>query len=204
MPKRKSFASLLCWWPSYFPFIYSLKVFRSLGESRQIYIRDKRLLGSLPKDAGTNPKPGKKPPIYLWSDQQFQVQLLGIVGFQEGNLPVRYLGVPLITSRLRRKNCLALVDKIVAKAKSWTCRALSFAGRLQLINSILFAIQIYWSSIFMLPKAVIKQVEQTLRAFQVVSWKMGVPRWLGNVCAFPKRKWDWEWKIWSYGTERLC
>lgn len=154
---RKERVSHLC-------FADDLLIF-SKGESRQIYIRDKRLLGSLPKDVGTNPKPGKKPPIYLWSDQQFKVQLLGIVGFQEGNLPVRYLGVPLITSRLRRINCLALVDKIVAKAKSWTCRALSFAGRLQLINSILFAIQIYWSSIFMLPKAVIKQVEQTLRAF---------------------------------------
>lgn len=57
------------------------------------------------------------------------------------------------------------MDKIVARARSWASRALSYAGRLQLINSILFAIQTYWSSLFILPKSVIKQVEQVLRNF---------------------------------------
>ena len=57
------------------------------------------------------------------------------------------------------------MDKIVARARSWASRALSYAGRLQLINSILFAIQTYWSPLFILPKSVIKQVEQVLRNF---------------------------------------
>jgi hypothetical protein len=36
---------------------------------------------------------------------------------------------------------------------------LSFAGRLQLIQSVLYSIQMYWSSIFILPKKVIKAIE---------------------------------------------
>jgi hypothetical protein len=53
----------------------------------------------------------------------------------------------------------------VARAKSWTAHSLSYAGRLQLIKSILFAVQTFWSSLFILPKAVIKRLEQVLRAF---------------------------------------
>ncbi|XP_022891863.1 uncharacterized protein LOC111406714 [Olea europaea var. sylvestris] len=92
-------------------------------------------------------------------------QLLDILGYKEGVLPVRYLGVPLISTKLRALDCKMLVDRIIARAKSWTCRALSYAGRLQLIKSMLFSIQVYWSSVFLLPKAVIKQVENSLRAF---------------------------------------
>lgn len=58
-----------------------------------------------------------------------------------------------------------LVDRITARAKNWTSRALSYAGRVQLVKSILFAIQVFWSSLFILPKGVIKQVDQILRAF---------------------------------------
>jgi hypothetical protein len=55
----------------------------------------------------------------------------------EGSLPVRYLGVPLITKRLSAVDCDALVAKIVGCIDSWLVRHLSFAVRLQLISSIL-------------------------------------------------------------------
>jgi hypothetical protein len=42
---------------------------------------------------------------------------------------------------------------------------LSFAGRLQLVQSVLFSIQVYWSSMFILPKAMVKKVESTLHSF---------------------------------------
>ena len=68
-------------------------------------------------------------------------QIFGILSFNAGSLPIRYLGVPLISSRLKKSDCKILVEKIVARARSWASRALSYAGRLQLVNSILFAIQ---------------------------------------------------------------
>ncbi|KAL0455538.1 UNVERIFIED_CONTAM: hypothetical protein Slati_0893000 [Sesamum latifolium] len=42
---------------------------------------------------------------------------------------------------------------------------LSFAGRVQLIKSVLSALQVYWAMAFILPKHVIKEVEKRLRNF---------------------------------------
>ncbi|KAJ9535832.1 hypothetical protein OSB04_un001013 [Centaurea solstitialis] len=47
----------------------------------------------------------------------------------------------------------------------WKNRWLSFAGRLQLINSVLSSISVYWSSMFLLPVSVVKEVEKLLRNF---------------------------------------
>lgn len=55
------------------------------------------------------------------------------------------------------------------KVKSWTNRYFSYAGRIQLIKSILFSMQTYWSSLFILPTKVIKEVESILRAGLVLN-----------------------------------
>ena len=56
--------------------------------------------------------------------------ILSLMRFSMGSLPVKYLGVPLISSRLSHSNCQPLLDKIMARIQSWTSRSLSFAGRL--------------------------------------------------------------------------
>ena len=38
-----------------------------------------------------------------------------LTGFKLGTLPVRYLGVPLVTRRLTDKDCALLVDKVTAR-----------------------------------------------------------------------------------------
>ncbi|GJX67679.1 protein LAZ1 [Tanacetum coccineum] len=40
-----------------------------------------------------------------------KISILNIMPFAEGNLPVKYLGVPLISSRLLNKDCKVLVEK---------------------------------------------------------------------------------------------
>ena len=75
-------------------------------------------------------------------------------GFKIGSLLVRYLGVPLITRRLGVKDCDSLVDKITARIRSWSSKLLSYARRLQLIQSILFSLQNFWCRNFLLPKGV--------------------------------------------------
>lgn len=47
----------------------------------------------------------------------------------------------------------------------WLSRHLSFAGRLQLINFVLSSIQVYRTSIFILPNGIIKTIEQKLNRF---------------------------------------
>lgn len=50
--------------------------------------------------------------------------------FAEGNLLVRYLGLPLMSQAMKKQDYLPLVEKIRRKISTWTCRFLSYAGRL--------------------------------------------------------------------------
>ncbi|XP_038992288.1 uncharacterized protein LOC120115741 [Hibiscus syriacus] len=56
-------------------------------------------------------------------------------GFRIGQLPVRYLGVPLVTRKLTSKDCSALLVKIKDKIDKWSSRKLSYGGRLQFRGS---------------------------------------------------------------------
>ncbi|XP_059441952.1 uncharacterized protein LOC132174291 [Corylus avellana] len=91
--------------------------------------------------------------------------LLGELKMNEGHLPVRYLGVPLISTRLSAADCRALLDRITGCIDSWLSRKLSYAGRLQLLSSVLYSLQVYWIGIFILPKAVIKAIELKFNRF---------------------------------------
>ncbi|KAJ6332776.1 hypothetical protein OIU77_008765 [Salix suchowensis] len=88
-----------------------------------------------------------------------------MLGFTRKTPPVVYLGVPLLSTKLTRVDCNALLEKLTARIKLWTTATLSYAGRLQLIKSVLFSMQVYWSSMFVLPASVIRSLEGTLAAF---------------------------------------
>ncbi|XP_039052012.1 uncharacterized protein LOC120193638 [Hibiscus syriacus] len=57
-----------------------------------------------------------------------------ITGFKRGSLPVRYLGIPLVTRKLTEKDCVVLIEKIKQRLHHWPARNLSYAGRLELIR----------------------------------------------------------------------
>ncbi|KAL2252837.1 UNVERIFIED_CONTAM: Transposon TX1 uncharacterized protein [Sesamum indicum] len=63
------------------------------------------------------------------SAQERKDQLLPILEFQEGHLPMRYLGLPLISSRLTISDCQPLLSKIDARIVGWEGMSLSYAGR---------------------------------------------------------------------------
>ncbi|GJV33731.1 protein LAZ1, partial [Tanacetum coccineum] len=64
-----------------------------------------------------------------------KIAILNIMPFSEGELPIKYLGVPLISSRLLNKDCKVLVVKAKNRIGYWKNKSLSFAGRLQLFLS---------------------------------------------------------------------
>lgn len=59
-----------------------------------------------------------------------KASLLQELQMREGKLHVRYLGVPLISSKLSAGDCRVLVEKIAGHINSWSTKKLSFAGRL--------------------------------------------------------------------------
>ncbi|GKB39272.1 putative reverse transcriptase domain, reverse transcriptase zinc-binding domain protein [Tanacetum coccineum] len=94
-----------------------------------------------------------------------KLSILQILPFEEGRLPVKYLGVPLVSSRLMVRDCNELIDKVQIRVQDWKNKALSIAGRLQLIQSVLGSMHIYWASVFTLPSSVLLNIEQILRQF---------------------------------------
>ncbi|KAL0295918.1 UNVERIFIED_CONTAM: hypothetical protein Sangu_3177600 [Sesamum angustifolium] len=102
---------------------------------------------------------------HLPSIMQERQQILDYLGFQEGSLPVKYLGIPLTSSRLTIADCRPLIDKVDARLAGWNNQILSYAGRLQLIKSVLTTLHTYWASAFILPKGVLKTLEKKMRQF---------------------------------------
>lgn len=92
------------------------------------------------------------------------------LGFQVGELPIRYLGVPLLSKRHYIQDCKVLVDKVRKKVQDWKNKSLSFAGRLQLISSVLSSMQVYWASMFILPEHVFDDIEKLEKGFPLVWW----------------------------------
>ncbi|PKI40699.1 hypothetical protein CRG98_038954 [Punica granatum] len=92
-------------------------------------------------------------------------ELVNCSGFKRGALPVRYLGLPLVSGKLSSKSCEAPTERIVKRLRSWSTKYLSYASRVQLIRSVLFGMASYWCSHFILPKKVIMLEQQKCRSF---------------------------------------
>ncbi|XP_039169563.1 uncharacterized protein LOC120293857 [Eucalyptus grandis] len=115
--------------------------------------------------SGLKPNSNKSEIFLARGSPTLRSEILLAFGFIEGTLPVRYLEVPIISSRLDKADCISIVDRITNRVQSWTQHFLSFAGRLKLIRSVLHAIQAYWASVFTIPIAVLDRIEQILRQF---------------------------------------
>ncbi|WMV34807.1 hypothetical protein MTR67_028192 [Solanum verrucosum] len=96
---------------------------------------------------------------------QVKLNILQQSGFGCGEFPFKYLGVPLSTKKLTIMQWSPLVNKIIARISSWTAKKLSYAGRMQLVQSVLFGIQAYWSQLFIIPAKVLKLIESYCRSF---------------------------------------
>ncbi|GJR37695.1 putative RNA-directed DNA polymerase, eukaryota, reverse transcriptase zinc-binding domain protein [Tanacetum coccineum] len=108
--------------------------------------------------------------------------ILTIIPFSKGELPVKYLGVPLISSRLLNKDCKILVEKAKNKIGDWKNKSLLFAGRLPLCKSVLSSMHVYWASVLVIPKGIIYDIQQLIRGFL----------WCNGKCQRGKSKVAWE------------
>ncbi|KAE8705739.1 Calcium-dependent protein kinase 3 [Hibiscus syriacus] len=113
-------------------------------------------------------------------------QVRDISGFKFGSLPVRYLGVPFVTRRLTEKDYSPLLEKVV-RVNSWAARVLSYADRIQLVQSILCNVQAYWCRHFVLPKAMHRRMTQLCSRF----FKIGCDKQAHGA----KVSWEWVCKL---------
>lgn len=86
-------------------------------------------------------------------------------GMSHGELPFRYLGVPLNSRKLSLPNCQPLIQQVKARLSSWSVKTLSFSGRLLLIKTVISGINTFWCSAFLLPKACICKINSMCNQF---------------------------------------
>ncbi|KAL4591835.1 hypothetical protein LXL04_004808 [Taraxacum kok-saghyz] len=88
-----------------------------------------------------------------------------ILGCLEGSFPFKHLGVPVGANMGLKKNWQPIVDKFKTKLSSWKANALSFAGRLSLIKSVMSNLPTYFMSLFKAPQGIIDTLEKLRRLF---------------------------------------
>ncbi|XP_050220254.1 uncharacterized protein LOC126670541 [Mercurialis annua] len=98
-------------------------------------------------------------------DENSKTVIKNALCFEEGSLPLRYLRIPLISTNLSRQDCKGIIDKITSRILSWNINFLSYASRVQLIQSVLMSMQIFWASILILPKKVIREIQKICSKF---------------------------------------
>nr|GEW07712.1 hypothetical protein [Tanacetum cinerariifolium] len=81
----------------------------------------------------------------------------------DGTLHVKYLGVPLKSSRLLYRDCKVLTERLQSRVVDWRNKSLSLTKRLQLIMFVLSSMHVYLASIFILPAHIILDLEQSIR-----------------------------------------
>ncbi|GJU58679.1 hypothetical protein Tco_1236445 [Tanacetum coccineum] len=91
--------------------------------------------------------------------------ILNFMPFPEGEFPVNYLGVPLVSSRLLNKDCKVLVEKARNRIGDWKNKSLSYSGRLQLCKSVISSMQVYWASVLVIPMGIVSDIQQIIRGF---------------------------------------
>ncbi|XP_024004984.1 uncharacterized protein LOC112082115 [Eutrema salsugineum] len=79
----------------------------------------------------------EKSTVYMAGiEDDLRAEILREFPFEIGNLPVRYLGLPLLTRKMSKIDYTPLVEKIRSQIQSWSAKHLSFGGRLQLLRSV--------------------------------------------------------------------
>ncbi|XP_058727139.1 uncharacterized protein LOC131598570 [Vicia villosa] len=110
-----------------------------------------------------NPKKCKA--FYGGMDPDTKLKVLQIIGYVKGQLPIRYLGLPLASKKLSVSHYLPLIDRIMSRIRHWSANLLSIAGGIQLVKSIVVATAQYWMSSLSQPDSVIKKLDTLCRSF---------------------------------------
>ena len=108
----------------------------------------KRLLEDFHHFLGLGVNWNKSSIIFSYCDEETQTMVKGFHNVNKGSFPFRYLGIPMSSRRLSHHDCIPLLEKLKARLSSWKSSILSYAGRLELIKSILTALHIYWASTY--------------------------------------------------------
>ena len=125
--------------------------------------------------------------------------ILSESGFRAGLFPFTYLGVPLSPYRLLASQFAPLLNALELTIQGWIRKHLSYAGRLELLQSMLLDKVHFWLNNFSMPEVVLTKIISIYRNFlwrgdtrrnssALVAWKfLCLPKMEGGLGLFDLR-----------------
>ncbi|CAK8572209.1 unnamed protein product [Lathyrus sativus] len=117
------------------------------------------------ESTGLKINPSKSRVYFSNVSANVKYDILQLTSYQEGTFPFRYLGIQVTSKRLAIIHYMPLLDRLLSRITHWSSRLLSYAGILQLIKSVLYAITSYWMQCIWFPKTVINRINAICRSF---------------------------------------
>nr|GEX07089.1 RNA-directed DNA polymerase, eukaryota, reverse transcriptase zinc-binding domain protein [Tanacetum cinerariifolium] len=162
----------------------------------------KKALNEFSSVSGLLPNLNKSTIFFGSIDEGLKRELLQILPLRMGSLLMRYLGVPLIEKKLGVKNCKCIMDNVEKRINNYRNKLLSYAGRIQLIASVLSSLHQYWALVYILLNTMVKDLNKLFKRFlwssgdsakgkARVSWNMVCrPKDQGGLGITPLDKWN--------------
>lgn len=100
----------------------------------------------------------------IWMHKCYRIYVR-LLSTQQVNYLLNIPGGANITQETLILDCEMLVDKLTCRIYTQGRRNLSYTGKIQLINSVLMHLQTYQSTMFQLPKGVLKNIISRCRNF---------------------------------------
>ncbi|CAH9076372.1 unnamed protein product [Cuscuta epithymum] len=107
-----------------------------------------------------------KSKIFVGGVRDFELQnILDLVDYGQGTFPVRYLGIPLAPLKISVAQYAPLLDTVNDFLKAWNTKTLSYAGKIELIRSVIQGVQSFWLQIFPVPQTILDRIVSICRIF---------------------------------------
>ncbi|XP_020254913.1 uncharacterized protein LOC109831857 [Asparagus officinalis] len=136
--------------------------------------------------SGLEANPSKYAIFYGGIEEDVKASINSCLGFHEGSLLIKYLGVPLICKRLSYIDCTPLFKKITNQFQfCLKNQKLTFAGRLQIIKSVVYRLPLVaWDKICKEKKC------GGLGIFSAKTWNLVLA--LKTICMKVGDSWMWK------------
>ncbi|GLT55032.1 hypothetical protein SLA2020_281860 [Shorea laevis] len=94
-----------------------------------------------------------------------RTQILQASGVQASNRFEKYLGLPALVGRSRRRAFMSVKDRIWCRISNWKNKLLSQAGKEILLKAVAQSIPTYTMSVFLLPKTLLQEINAMLQRY---------------------------------------
>ncbi|KAL8466219.1 hypothetical protein ACS0TY_035363 [Phlomoides rotata] len=81
------------------------------------------------------------------------------------SLPFNYLRIPLFRGTAKAAHLRGMADRIIAKFFGWKGSALSMAGRVCLVNSVMVSSLVHSMMVYKWPRSLLQKVDKAMRNF---------------------------------------